>query len=57
MSKTHQSNCECSPNLIKIRPSSSHDTIRVPIEVVFSDKCNKVTYAESVCLLSHDNRS
>ncbi|EDX07358.1 NADP-dependent malic enzyme [Drosophila simulans] len=41
MSKTHQSNCECSPNLIKIRPSSSHDTIRVPIEVVFSDKCNK----------------
>ncbi|XP_039481523.1 NADP-dependent malic enzyme [Drosophila santomea] len=41
ISSTHQSNCECSPNLIRIRPSSSHDIIRVPIEVVLSDKFNK----------------
>ncbi|EDV55756.1 NADP-dependent malic enzyme [Drosophila erecta] len=39
--KSNQSNCECSPNLIKIRPSSSHDIIRVPIQVVLSDKYNK----------------
>jgi len=45
MSKTeHPSRSDGNPNLIRTRAASTQDTIRVPIEVVLSEKYNKVRY-------------
>ncbi|XP_016981243.1 NADP-dependent malic enzyme [Drosophila rhopaloa] len=39
--QTHQSNSKSHPNLIKRCAASTHDTIRIPLELVLSGKSNK----------------